>query len=178
MELSVRRLTHRLLAATLGLLLLGACTPGEAPEPPAAPGDPAVATLPPAPVNPLGLPETLRGKLRLEMVEIEGAMQRLLDHLVRGEADRVAATAHRIHDSFILEQSLSADELARLRELLPEGFVRLDRAFHETAAELARAGESGDLRGAGQLYGEMVGQCVRCHARHAAERFPGLGGEG
>lgn len=131
---------------------------------------------PEGPPNPLGLPDDLSAALRREMLALEPAMGELSSHLARGSRDEAAATAMRIHDSFILKQELSEEQLHTLVSSLPEGFVHRDRAFHQGAAKLAHAAEAGEMAEAARLYGEMATACVACHAEHASSRFPGLEG--
>lgn len=139
---------------------------------PAAPAPPE----PEGPPNPLGLPDDLSAALRQEMLALEPAMADLQSHIARGRREEAAAKAMQIHDSFILKQELSEEQLQTLVSSLPEGFVHRDRAFHQQAAGLAHAAEAGDMAEAARLYGDMETACVGCHAEHASSRFPGLEG--
>ena len=141
-------------------------------EPAAA--EPAVA--PEGPPNPLGLPDDLSTALRAEMLALEPAMAQLQSQIARGRGADAAQTATRIHDSFILKQELSPEQLEALVAAVPPEFLHRDRAFHQSAASLAHAAEAGDMAEAARLYGEMTTACVGCHADNAATRFPGLAG--
>lgn len=125
-------------------------------------------------VNPLDLPPKLAGLLRREMIELDTGMHTLHSALVRGDGERAAETAQKIHDSFILKRELSKEELKTLVSQLPKDFVKRDRALHETSAELAEAARQDDFETAAERYGEMTRACVGCHSAHAAERFPGM----
>ena len=86
----------------------------------------------------------------------------------------VAERAQNIHDSFILEQSLSEQDLKDLEAAVPPAFLELDQTFHATAAGLAAAARAEDPARAAALFGRMVEDCAACHGRFAADRFPGL----
>lgn len=122
----------------------------------------------------LKLPPHFLDILRQEMIQLSGGMGALLTYMVRGEADQAAQIAMNIHDSFILKQELSEEEMKELVSLLPEKFIRLDRGFHELSAEISAALKNGDFEKSGRIYGQMVGACLNCHTQFAAERFPGL----
>jgi mono/diheme cytochrome c family protein len=126
------------------------------------------------PVGPALTPklgETLREEMRLVL----GASQDILAALVAGDHATVAERARNIHDSFILERSLTEQELRDLEEAVPPAFLELDQEFHRTAAELAAAARAGDAAREAELFGRMVQDCAACHGRFAADRFPGLG---
>jgi hypothetical protein len=108
------------------------------------------------------------------MQELRSGMQQLVGHLAEGRAGEAEKVARQIHESFILKQSLSPDELKQLVRLLPESFVERDRQFHQLAEQLAEKAGQNDYSGAAQVYGEMFQSCMECHRRYAVERFPGL----
>ena len=115
-----------------------------------------------------------RTMLRKEMRKIQTGMDELLLYLVRGQRTEASRIATRIHNSFILKQELSKQELKQLQNQLPAGFVELDQAFHKTAAKLAGAAKEGRMDEAMTHYHEMTGNCVTCHTRYARDRFSGL----
>ncbi len=122
----------------------------------------------------LKLPEDLLHLLQQEMQQIESGMQLLLDHLSRGEAQNAADIAMQIHDSFILKQSLSKEQLQHLVSLLPTGFIHMDRAFHGQAKKLSEAVQQNDFTTSIKIYGDMAQACVSCHQQYAQDKFPGL----
>lgn len=124
--------------------------------------------------NPLDLPQRLHQLLRQEMAQVEAAMMQLQSHLARGRRDEAAATARRIHESFILKQKLTKQELQELQSRLSDAFLKRDRSFHREAKKLAEAAENGRFMEAAKHFGTMTEACVACHREHAAERFPGL----
>ena len=137
----------------------------------------ALATANPAgaaePVGPK-LPDRVRGLLVQEMNAILGASHEILDAIVRGRHERVAEKAQAIHDSFILEQEMTAADRRALKEAVPKAFVERDRAFHELTGELARAGRDRDGARERELFGRMIDACAACHARYAGDRFSGF----
>lgn len=115
-----------------------------------------------------------RAVLIREMQAIAEAMGRIHRAVVTGDHAMVAKEAGRIHDSFVLAQELSEAQRREIREGLPAGFIRADRAFHGLAARLAEAGKGGDPRLERLWFQEMTRACQACHAEYAAGRFPGL----
>jgi cytochrome c' len=126
------------------------------------------------PVGPRLTPK-LRDTLREEMRQVLGASQDILAALVLGDHATVAERAQNIHDSFILEQFLTEQDLKDLEQAVPPAFLELDQAFHVTAAELATAARAQDAARATELFGRMVQNCTACHGRFAADRFSSLG---
>jgi hypothetical protein len=122
----------------------------------------------------LELPKHLSAVLRREMAELLGGMSVMFTHLVQGDGTAAAEIAGKIHDSFILKQELSEEDMKQLIGLLPEGFVTFDRSFHASAEKLALAARDNDLQTAIHLYGEMAQACVNCHMTYATKRFPGM----
>lgn len=135
-----------------------------------APTSPALAG---EAVGPL-LPPNVRAMLLEEMAAVLGATQMILDALVRGEDATVAEEAQAIHDSFILEQQMTDADMQALLAAAPPEFVELDGAFHQLAADLAEAARAGEQARQRGLFGEMVEACAVCHARFAANLFPGF----
>jgi hypothetical protein len=119
------------------------------------------------------LPPKFKNLLNEEMLQIQDAMQRMIPFLATGNTE-AADLAEKIHNSFILKKSLSKEELQELISLLPKGFVKLDRAFHTKAKDLATAVRKNDFIIGGKIYGEMVSGCINCHSHYASQNFPGL----
>ncbi len=125
------------------------------------------------PVSP-DLTPKLRDLLRKEMLSIEDASQQILSALIVGDDERVAELAQNIHDSFILQQSMTPEDKQDLMSALPEDFVTRDKAFHKLSADLAQAGRDGDRAAQHRQFGQMIEACTACHARYATDRFPKL----
>ena len=125
------------------------------------------------PVSPK-LTDTVRDLLRKEMVSVEDASKQILSALVAGDNALVAELAQRIHDSFILQQSMTPEDRKDLMTAVPKEFVEQDRAFHAISAALADAARSGDRAQQHKEYSKMVEACSACHAEYATDRFPKL----
>ncbi len=123
------------------------------------------------PISPRLTPR-LQELLREEMRFIDKASQGILAALVTGSDARVAALAEQIRDSFILRQAMTPEDKKHLVTVAPQGFVPMDQAFHQIAAELAQAARAGDRPAQHQQFGRMVAACSGCHARYATDRFP------
>lgn len=128
------------------------------------------------PVGPKLTPK-LRDLLRQEMTEVLIASQDILGALATGDHATVAGQAQQIHDSFILQQSLTEQDRQDLMTAVPPEFVELDRAFHETSAELAAAARAEDVGQELSAFDQMTEACTACHGRFASDRFPGLAQE-
>ncbi len=125
------------------------------------------------PVSP-DLTPKLRDLLRKEMLSIEGASKDILSALIAGDDARVAELAQQIHDSFILQQSMTPEDREDLMSAVPEDFVSRDQAFHELSATLSKAAREGDRAQQHAEFGRMVEACTACHALYATDRFPDL----
>ncbi|MDY6979492.1 MAG: hypothetical protein SV201_06390 [Pseudomonadota bacterium] len=137
----------------------------------AAPGGPALAQ---GGGGPLANEPELRGLLQQEMQALQEALATISTALPQGQWHTVADTAGQIHDSFILQQQLSADDRKTLHQTLPADFIQRDRAFHQQAKKLQQAAESQDAELSLFYYSKMVESCVSCHSRFATHRFPSL----
>lgn len=122
----------------------------------------------------LELPEHLLNILRIEMQQIDSGMGNLLSSLAQGNAEEAVKVAEHLHNTYILKQRLSKQDLKQLISLLPADFVKLDRGFHGNAQKIAEAVKQNDFETAVKLYSEMAQACVACHKQYAFTRFPNL----
>ncbi len=120
------------------------------------------------------LPADLLALLAEEMNQIDQGMQVLVADLAAGRWHEVATTAKAIQGSYILKQSLSAEQMEQLHDLLPSHFQEMDKAFHHHAGKLAEAAEARDADVAGLYFGRLVQGCTSCHAKYASKAFPGF----
>ncbi len=132
----------------------------------------ADATKDKAPV--LALTPKLRGALVAEMAGLKGDIAELVVALAAGEWDKLARSAERIRDSYIMKQKLSAEEMAQLHRALPAEFLELDERFHRHAESLAHAAQRHDGELAVFYLSRMTEGCVNCHARYSTHVFKGL----
>lgn len=123
------------------------------------------------PVSP-NLTPKLQDLLRKEMLSVNEASQEILAAMVTGDDERVATLAQKIHDSFILRQSMTPEDKADLMAAVPADFVRMDRGFHKISAELAQAARAKDRQLQQKHFGRMIDACVACHSTYATDRFP------
>jgi uncharacterized membrane protein YheB (UPF0754 family) len=123
------------------------------------------------PVTPK-LTDKLDRLLREEMRSIQTAMGQIHSAIVMGQHDKVAKQAQDIHDSFILQQSLTEQDRKDLMSAVPKGFIKLDKEFHQLAASLAEAGRNDDTEKQHKLFGKMTGNCIQCHSTYVSDRFP------
>lgn len=127
------------------------------------------------PVTPK-LTDKLSQLLQQEMRSVQAAMASIHTAMVTGEHDTVATSAQQIHDSFILQQSLTTQDRKDLMAAVPDGFIKLDKEFHSLAASLADAGRKQQTRKQNRLYNEMTRNCIACHGKYVSDRFPGVSG--
>ena len=137
----------------------------------------AGASVPPAePVGPTLTPK-LRDLLREEMANVSIASQEILGALAIGDHASIAERAQQIHDSFILEQSLTEQDRQDLMAAVPPEFVELDQSFHEISAALAETARAQDIGQELSTFAQMTEACVVCYSRFASDRFPRLARE-
>lgn len=125
------------------------------------------------PVTPK-LTDKLSQLLKEEMRSVQAAMTAIHSAMVMGQHETVAENAQRIHDSFILAQSMTDQDRKDLMSAVPEDFVKLDQEFHELSASLAEAGRNENTEQQHKLFGEMTRNCIQCHSTYVSDRFPGV----
>lgn len=112
-----------------------------------------------------------------EMIAVQAASQQILAGLAAGDSASVAKHAQAIHDSFILDKKLTAQDRQHLETALPPAFLELDGAFHQLAAKLAEAARHKDRELQTYYFGRMVESCQTCHSQYATDKFPAYGGK-
>lgn len=125
------------------------------------------------PVGPELTPK-LRGLLVKEMIEVEAAMQETYSAIVQGNHAEVAQKGQAIHDSFILEQSLTEQDRQDLKAAVPTEFLQMDERLHRLSASLAEAGRQENTREQVNIFSRMTESCVACHSRYVTDRFERL----
>lgn len=125
------------------------------------------------PVGPKLTPKLL-DLLRQEMQAVLQASHEIVQAAAFGEHSTVAEKARQVHDSFILEQSMSEQERKDLIAAVPQEFVNLDRSFHELTGNLAKAARARNQSLIDRYVGEMIAACGGCHSKYATDRFPGF----
>lgn len=112
-----------------------------------------------------------------EMHSIKQASEQILNGLVVGDHSLVENMARQIHDSFILEKSLTEKDRKDLMKAAPAEFLHMDGAFHVTAKKLSEAARHKDRELELFYYSRMIEGCQSCHAKFAPARFPGFSGK-
>lgn len=120
----------------------------------------------------LELTGKLRQLLQEEMRAVQGAMTSIHSAMVMGQHASVAERAQQIHDSFILQQSLTEQDREDLMSAVPKGFIDMDKKFHKLAASLADAGRNEDTKEQRILFSKMTRSCIECHGTYVTDRFP------
>ena len=136
---------------------------------------PAVDVLGAKPVAPKLTPK-LQKLFAEEMTASLQASQKIVAALVAGDHASVAKNAQAIHDSFILDKNLTAQDRKILETAVPPALLELDSAFHRTAAKLAEAARHQDMDLQNYYFGRMLETCGTCHRQYATDKFPALGG--
>jgi hypothetical protein len=125
------------------------------------------------PVGPKLTPR-LKELLTSEMKQVSKATADLAIAIASGDHSTVADLGARVHDSFILKQSLTPKDKKDLMAAVPPEFVAMDRHFHGLAAKLSGAGKIGDSALQGFYFGRILEACVQCHSQYASDRFNGF----
>lgn len=120
----------------------------------------------------LNIPADIKPLLTKEMLAVEKGMQELLSSIARGDWEKTAAIGKQIQASYIMKQSLTAEQMQQLHHSFPEEFIRLDRAFHGYAGMLAHAAKAKNKDIINFYFYKMNESCNQCHSRYAKERFP------
>lgn len=123
------------------------------------------------------LPSELRALLQKEMVQVDAAMKSIHGAIIRGNHQVVKEKGRAIHESFILEQSMTPEKRKALKSAVPKKFLKLDQQFHQLAARLADSGGAKDTARQQKIFGQMTQACVTCHSRYVSDRFDGLDGQ-
>ncbi|RLA65566.1 MAG: hypothetical protein DRQ88_02060 [Epsilonproteobacteria bacterium] len=121
--------------------------------------------------KPLKLPHDFHVILSVEMFELQGKMNLLLEGISRGKWKMVESTADYISDNYILKQKMTYKEKKMLKKALPDGFVALDKYFHQTAKELKEAATKKESGLVLEKYRHLIKTCMECHGRYAAYKF-------
>lgn len=122
--------------------------------------------------EPLNIPDDIRPILKKEMLAVEKGMQELISSIAKGDFEKTAIIGKQIQASYILKQSLTAEQMKHLHHSLPEQFIKQDHDFHQYAGMLAHAAEMKNTDVINFYFYKMNDSCVQCHSRYAQKRFP------
>jgi len=122
----------------------------------------------------LNIPADIKPLLTKEMQAIEKAMQELVSTIATGNWEKTAEIGKQIQASYIMKQSLTAEQMERLHHSLPKQFIKLDHSFHQYAGMLAHAAEVRNTDVVSFYFYKMNDSCIQCHSSYAQKKFPGF----
>lgn len=116
----------------------------------------------------------LQQVLGKEMRAVQKGMMGLTPAIAKGEWHLISEIGVKIRDSYIMKQELSKGQKEELHRGLPEAFIEMDQAFHQTAGMMADAAEARNMGLVNFYFYKLNEGCVSCHSKYATERFPGF----
>ena len=107
------------------------------------------------------MPDEARRIMRQEMLHYLAALNEIITHLAAGDLTAAAASA----ETKLGESSMGKHRSTGMR---PGGFMPLAMrgigwSMHESASDLARRAEEGDVKGAYAALQKVTSACVACH---------------
>lgn len=124
------------------------------------------------------LPDTVqlspevKALLTREMIELQKGMKEIVPALVAAKWQGISEIGNRMHDSYIMKNSLTDAQMHELHTSLPAPFQQLDHSFHHSARLMAEAAEKQDSEKVAYYYFRLTETCIECHAKYATEKFP------
>jgi uncharacterized protein YcbK (DUF882 family) len=116
----------------------------------------------------------LRNLLAKEMQALQTGMMSIIPAYISGDWAYIETTARKMKNSYILQQSLTEQQLKELDSLLPAEFIRQDQRFHYLAGMLEHVANKEKPELINFYFSEMNESCVACHAAFATHKFPAL----
>ena len=116
----------------------------------------------------------LRELLGKEMRAVQRGMMGLTPAIAKGEWHLISEIGVKIRDSYIMKLGLSKGQKEKLHRELPEVFIEMDEAFHQTAGMMADAAQARNMSLVNFYFYKLNEGCVSCHTKYATKRFPGL----
>ena len=120
------------------------------------------------------LPKELNDILLKEMNALSQGLSQLMPEVTSGNWQQIQNIGQKMHDSYILKQSLNKKQIAHLHKMLPENFKTLDHQLHHSAGMMAHAAEKKNIELVNFYLYKMTETCVACHSQYATDRFPQL----
>lgn len=122
----------------------------------------------------LALPQELNNVLRKEMNALKLGLSSLMPEVIAGNWQQIQSIGQKMHDSYILKQSLSKEQVSHLHHSLPKHFLTLDHQLHHSAGMMAHAAEKKNMELVNFYLYKITETCVSCHSQYATHRFPQL----
>lgn len=120
------------------------------------------------------LPKKIHRVLSAEMNRVQNAMTNLAIAVPAGHWEDIIETAGKMKEGYIMETKLSKEEMEEFNNALPPGYRALDREYRDAAGRLRDASEKRDSEQVIFHFYKLTESCIRCHAKYATKRFPGL----
>lgn len=107
--------------------------------------------------------------INVQMRIIQSKMDDMLLYISIGDWKKLSKTAQELEENYIL-RTKNARKAIYTGEL-PNEFLAIDKAFHQSARYLRVGANIKDSATVNNNYLRMVNTCVRCHANYAPIRF-------
>lgn len=120
------------------------------------------------------LPKELNDILIKEMNALSQGLSQLMPEVTSGNWQQIQNIGEKMHDSYILKQSLSKEQIKHLHKMLPSNFKTLDHQLHHSAGMMAHAAKKKNIELVNFYLYKMTETCVTCHSQYATDRFPQL----
>lgn len=114
----------------------------------------------------------LRDLLKKEMLALQQGMTDIIPAYVSGNWGEIESIAQNMKSSYILQQSLTEQQVKELHASLPGSFIKLDQHFHYLAGMLMHAAKNKKSELVGFYYSKLLETCVSCHTQYAKHKFP------
>ena len=114
----------------------------------------------------------LRDLLTREMLALQQGMMSVVPAYASGDWKQIESIAAKIKDSYILQQSLTAEQKKELHSVLPTEFIKKDQHFHYLAGMLEHVAQAKKPELVNFYFSEMNQACADCHAAFATHKFP------
>ena len=114
----------------------------------------------------------LRSLLTKEMLALQQGMMSVVPAQAAGDWKQIESVAAKIKNSYILQQSLTAEQKKELHSVLPPEFIKKDQHFHYLAGMLEHVAQAKKPELVNFYFSEMNRACADCHAAFATHKFP------
>lgn len=116
----------------------------------------------------------LRDLLSKEMRALQNGMMSIIPAYASGNWQEIESIANKMHESYILKQSLTENQIKELHTQLPRSFIEEDQNFHYLASMLSHVAKNKKVELVGFYFSKLTEACVSCHEKYAVHKFPGL----
>lgn len=117
----------------------------------------------------------LKRILSAEMNGIQSGMTGLAIAIPAGHWEDIIEISTNMKETYIMKKKLSTGQISNFKRSLPQGYLDIDRKFHEAAAQLGDAAREHNASSLILYFAKMNESCVECHSKYAVKRFQGFG---